>query len=151
MSLLVAVLLPMPKEANTRYPILAADQKEAKKHASKLSYKKINPLHVDFDTLNSPFAVRDVYSRASQLGYIAVHRDRGTSGAGVRVDVSVSSAGSVRLPSVWPVPRCRADVWWPALPSAVSAFHWSRVPSPRSRDRGGVQRFQRRASVCHCY
>ncbi|XP_069988761.1 RNA-binding protein NOB1 isoform X1 [Penaeus vannamei] len=64
--------LPMPKGGkHARYPILAADQKEAKKHASKLSYKKINPLHVDFDTLNSPFAVRDVYSRASQLGYIA--------------------------------------------------------------------------------
>ncbi|XP_047475752.1 RNA-binding protein NOB1-like isoform X2 [Penaeus chinensis] len=64
--------LPMPKGGkHARNPVLAADQKEAKKHASKLSYKKINPLHIDYDTLNSPFAVRDVYSRASQLGYIA--------------------------------------------------------------------------------
>ncbi|XP_042879186.1 RNA-binding protein NOB1-like isoform X2 [Penaeus japonicus] len=64
--------LPMPKGGkHARNPILAADQKEAKKHASRLSYKKVNPLHVDYDTLNSPFAVRDVYSRASQLGYIA--------------------------------------------------------------------------------
>ncbi|XP_037784679.1 RNA-binding protein NOB1-like [Penaeus monodon] len=49
--------LPMPKGGkHTRYPILAADQKEAKKHASKLSYKKINPLHVDFDTCEYDFS-----------------------------------------------------------------------------------------------
>lgn len=63
--------LPTPKGGkHGRNPILVADQREAKKFSSKMSRKKINPLHEDYNPDQTPFAVRDVYSRAAQLGYI---------------------------------------------------------------------------------
>ncbi|XP_045120933.1 RNA-binding protein NOB1-like isoform X3 [Portunus trituberculatus] len=64
--------LPTPKGGkHARNPILVADQREAKKFSSKMSRKKINPLHEDYNPADqTPFAVRDVYSRAAQLGYI---------------------------------------------------------------------------------
>uniref|UniRef100_A0A0P4VUI1 RNA-binding protein NOB1 n=1 Tax=Scylla olivacea TaxID=85551 RepID=A0A0P4VUI1_SCYOL len=63
--------LPTPKGGkHGRNPILVADQREAKKSSSKMSRKKINPLHEDYNPDQTPFAVRDVYSRAAQLGYI---------------------------------------------------------------------------------
>ncbi|XP_042207079.1 RNA-binding protein NOB1-like isoform X3 [Homarus americanus] len=64
--------LPTPKGGkHGRNPILVEDQREAKRFSSKMSRKKINPLHEDFDPHHIPFAVHDVYSRAAQLGYIA--------------------------------------------------------------------------------
>lgn len=63
--------LPTPKGGkHSRNPILVADQREANKSSSKMSKKKINPLHEDYNPDQTPFAVRDVYSRAAQLGYI---------------------------------------------------------------------------------
>lgn len=63
--------LPKPRGGqHARNPILVADQKEARQFSSKMSKKKINPLHEDYDPDNAPFAVRDVYSRAAQLGYM---------------------------------------------------------------------------------
>lgn len=63
--------LPTPKGGkHGRNPILVADQREAKRFSSKMSRKKVNPLHEDYDPDHMPFAVRDVYSRAAQLGYI---------------------------------------------------------------------------------
>ncbi|XP_066982381.1 RNA-binding protein NOB1-like isoform X4 [Macrobrachium rosenbergii] len=63
--------LPKPRGGqHARNPILVADQKEARQFSSKMSKKKINPLHEDYDPDSAPFAVRDVYSRAAQLGYM---------------------------------------------------------------------------------
>ncbi|XP_064105801.1 RNA-binding protein NOB1-like [Macrobrachium nipponense] len=63
--------LPKPRGGqHARNPILVADQKEARQFSSKMSKKKINPLHEDYDPDAAPFAVRDVYSRAAQLGYM---------------------------------------------------------------------------------
>ncbi|XP_071548937.1 RNA-binding protein NOB1 [Panulirus ornatus] len=63
--------LPAPKGGkHGRNPILVADQREAKRFSSKMSRKKVNPLHEGYDPDYMPFAVRDVYSRAAQLGYI---------------------------------------------------------------------------------
>lgn len=63
--------LPRPRGGKHAVnPILVADQREAQQLASKLGRKKTNPLHEDYDTGDSPFAVRDVYSRAAQLGYV---------------------------------------------------------------------------------
>ncbi|KAK8726375.1 hypothetical protein OTU49_010236 [Cherax quadricarinatus] len=64
--------LPTPKGGkHGRNPILVEDQREAKRFSSKMSWNKINPLHEDYNPDQMPFAVRDVYSRAAQLGYIA--------------------------------------------------------------------------------
>nr|XP_045583786.1 RNA-binding protein NOB1-like isoform X4 [Procambarus clarkii] len=63
--------LPTPKGGkHGRNPILVEDQREAKRFSSKMSRKKVNPLHEDYNPGQMPFAVRDVYSRAAQLGYI---------------------------------------------------------------------------------
>lgn len=63
--------LPMPKGGkHGRNPILVEDQREAKRFSSNMSKKKLNPLHEDYNPDQTPFAVRDVYSRAAQLGYI---------------------------------------------------------------------------------
>ncbi|KAG0719138.1 RNA-binding protein NOB1 [Chionoecetes opilio] len=64
--------LPTPKGGkHGRNPLLVADQREAKKYSSRMSKKK-NPMHEDYNPADqTPFAVRDVYSRAAQLGYIA--------------------------------------------------------------------------------
>ncbi|XP_068232747.1 RNA-binding protein NOB1-like isoform X2 [Palaemon carinicauda] len=64
--------LPRPKGGqHARNPILVADQKEVRQFSSKISKKKTNPLHEDYDPDAAPFAIRDVYSRAAQLGYMA--------------------------------------------------------------------------------
>ncbi|KAK3873034.1 hypothetical protein Pcinc_021931 [Petrolisthes cinctipes] len=63
--------LPAPKGGkHARNPLLVADQREALQLSTKMSNKKVNPLHPDYDPNSMPFAVRDVYSRAAQLGYI---------------------------------------------------------------------------------
>ncbi|CAL4060566.1 unnamed protein product [Meganyctiphanes norvegica] len=63
--------LPRPKGGKHAFnPILVADQREAQKLATKLGRSKTNPLHEDYDAGDSPFAVRDVYSRAAQMGYV---------------------------------------------------------------------------------
>jgi len=63
--------LPRPRGGKHAVnPILVVDQREAQQLASKLGRKKTNPLHEDYDAGDNPFAVRDVYSRAAQLGYV---------------------------------------------------------------------------------
>ncbi|KAK2722278.1 RNA-binding protein NOB1-like [Artemia franciscana] len=61
--------LPLPKGGKyAKNPILFEDQKEAQKRASKLARQKNNPLDDDYIAGNSPFVIRDVYSKAAILG-----------------------------------------------------------------------------------
>nr|CAG4640949.1 EOG090X07WR [Eulimnadia texana] len=61
--------LPTPKGGKyANNPILVEDQREAQKRATKLAMKKTNALDPDYIAGNSPFAMNDVYSRASMLG-----------------------------------------------------------------------------------
>jgi hypothetical protein len=54
------------KHANN--PILSEDQPRPQNLPSKKSLIKNNPLDPDYTCLSSPFATKDVYSRASALG-----------------------------------------------------------------------------------
>jgi RNA-binding protein NOB1 len=62
----------LPKPKGGKYainPILVEDQKEAQQRVSKLARQHVNVFDEDFESRNSPFATRDVYSRSAQLGY----------------------------------------------------------------------------------
>ncbi|CAG0902153.1 unnamed protein product [Darwinula stevensoni] len=62
--------LPMPKGGkHSNNPILCVDQPQAQKRPTKASMVKLNPLDPDYIAGLSPFAIRDVHSRAAQRGY----------------------------------------------------------------------------------
>lgn len=50
------------------YPILSEDQPRAQNLPSRKALVKNNPLDPDYICQSSPFATKDVYSRASRLG-----------------------------------------------------------------------------------
>jgi len=50
------------------YPQLSEDQPRAQNFPSKKSMIRSNPLDPDYESLNSPFAIKDIYSRAARLG-----------------------------------------------------------------------------------
>ena len=61
--------LPMPKGGkHALNPILVADQPLPQQRVSKKARQKMDVLDPDFVANQSPFSVRDITSRAAQLG-----------------------------------------------------------------------------------
>ncbi|KAK3085277.1 hypothetical protein FSP39_000959 [Pinctada imbricata] len=61
--------LPMPKGGkHAKNPVLVADQPLPQQRVSKKSRQKMDVLDVDYVASQSPFSVRDITSRAAQLG-----------------------------------------------------------------------------------
>lgn len=61
--------LPMPRGGKHAVnPILVEDQRVPQNRPSKMALRKVDALSPDYDSLSSPFAMNDVYSRAASLG-----------------------------------------------------------------------------------
>lgn len=69
--------LPMPHGGkHPNYPQLCEDQPMAQNLPPKKTLTKNNPLDPDYVCQSSPFAVNDVYSRASTLGIRSANQNQ---------------------------------------------------------------------------